>query len=537
MSIQAIGESNDPETLTVHQGQATKVAKCGIEGDRTTRRRWSLGKRNLESVIWPPPLEILRKDIQAPLYRLQILTLVHRKRFFRQIRINPGRQPPSASSTRQRAQKTLERNLSDAHTLFVLFPTLLFLHSPVFRRPQVMATSIAHSRPRRSHVHANTTRESRTAPFKISHERCPTPTYAPSLLPRRAASNDVDMSHSPHPTSLYVEEVPIDGTGVKQEPYDDDMALDQPIPSAEVPPEGPLPLHQPRRTSTRNANRLSKMDTRSPITTISPAFDHPSSARSGMTRLTFRMGSETPPDASRSPSPIIQADYGTWRYLRPANFSPPPSTTESPRPTPPPPEQPTLTRYHEEYQSQSDGSTPHPVSASLRPGGPAPILPVLVRPPSPCVLPRWTAANQTFETNTLLHPSIASSRFHPLNDASGSGTSNANSSASNTEVTSVSPAEEIDVKALFEKTMSLVRLLPTGTRVQNRIWLPFYKREGDVYICLLCPRPSPKMLANHTQIIQHVSGFHGETRPFACSYWCASLPHMYSRRHYLIGTV
>jgi hypothetical protein len=95
------------------------------------------------------------------------------------------------------------------------------------------------------------------------------------------------------------------------------------------------------------------------------------------------MGSETPPDASRSPSPIIQADYGTWRYLRPANFSPQPSVTESPRPTPPPPEQSTLTRYPEEYQSQSDGSTPHPVSASLRPGGPAPLLPVLVRPPSP----------------------------------------------------------------------------------------------------------------------------------------------------------
>jgi len=400
-----------------------------------------------------------------------------------------------------------------------------------------MATSIANGRPRRSlvHAHANTTRESRIALSKISHERCPTPTYAPSLLPRRATSNDIDTSRSPPPTSLYAEEGPIDGTGVKQEPHDDDMALDQHIPSAEVPPEGPLVLYQPRRTSTRNANRLSKTDTKSPITTFSPAFDHFSSARFGITHLTLRMGSETPPDASRSPSPIIQADYGTWRYLRPANFSPPPSVTESPRPTPPPPEQPTPTKYREEYQSQSDGSTPHPVSSSLRPGGSAPLLPVLVRPPSPCVLPRWTAANQSFESNSLLHPSIASSMFRPPNDASGSGTSNANTSASNTEVTSVSPADETDVKVLFEKTMSLVRLLPAGTRVQNRIWLPFYKREGEVYICLLCPRTSPKMLANHTQIIQHVSGFHGETRPFACSYWCVPVLHMYSRCHYLKG--
>ena len=398
-----------------------------------------------------------------------------------------------------------------------------------------MATSIAHTRPRRSHVHANAARESRILSSKISHERCPTPTYAPSLLPRRAGSNDVDTSRSLHLTSLYAEDVPIDGTGVKREPYDDDMTLNQPIPSAEVPPEGPLPLHQPRRTSTRNANRISKMDTRSPIATISPAFDHSSSALSGITRLTLRIGSETPPDASRSPSPIAQADYGTWRCLRPANFSPQPSVNESPRPTPPPPEQSTLSGYYEEYQSQSNGSTPRPVSASLRPGGPAPLLPVLVRPPSPCALPRWTAANQSFEANTLLHPSIASSRFHPPNDASGSGTSNANSSASNTEAISVSPAEEIDVKALFEKTMTLVRLLPSGTRVQNRIWLPFYKREGEVYICLLCPRTSPKMLANHTQIIQHVSGFHGETRPFACSYWCVFVLHMYFRYHFLMG--
>jgi len=383
-----------------------------------------------------------------------------------------------------------------------------------------MATSIAQTRPRRSHVHPNSARDSRTAPSKVSHERCPTPTYAPSLLPRRAGSSDVDTSCGLHPTPLSVEEVPIDGTGVKQEPYDEDIALDQPIPSAEAPPEGPLSLHQPRRTSTRNANRQSKVDRKSPVATISPAFDHSSSTRSGITRLTLRMGSETPPDASGSPSPIIQADYGTWRCLRPASFSPQPSVTESPRPSPPPPEQSTLIRYYEEYHNQTRGPTPHPESASLRSKGLAPLLPVLVRPPSPGVVPRWTAANQSFEANTLLHPSIASSRFHPLNDASGSGTSNANSSASNTEVASVSPAKEIDVQALFEKTMSLVRLLPAGTRVQNRIWLPFYKREGEVYICLLCSPTSPKMLANHTQIIQHVSGFHGETRPFACSYWC-----------------
>lgn len=387
-----------------------------------------------------------------------------------------------------------------------------------------MATSIAHTRPRRSHVHPNTARESRTAPSKVSHERCPTPTYAPSLLPRRAGSSDVDTSRGLHPTSLFVEEVPIDGTDVKQEPHDEDMALDQPIPSAEVPPDGPLSLHQPRRTSTRNANRISKMDRKTPIATIPPAFDHSNSTRSGITCLTLQMGSETPPDVSRSPSPIIQADYGTWRCLRPANFSPQPSitVTESPQPSPPPPEESTLSRYYEEYQSQSHGSIPHAVSASFRAGGLAPLLPVLVRPPSPGVLPRWTAANQSFEANTLLHPSLASSRFNPLNDVSSSGTSNANSSASNTEIASVSPAEEVDVQALFEKTMSLVRLLPHGTRVQNRIWLPFYKREGEVYICLLCPATSPKMLANHTQIIQHVSGFHGETRPFACSSWYVS---------------
>ena len=388
-----------------------------------------------------------------------------------------------------------------------------------------MATSIAQSRPRRAHVNANGARESRTAPSKVSHERCPTPTYAPSLLPRHAGSSDVDTSRGLHPTSLSAEEVPIDGTGVKQGFCEEDMALGQPIPPAEVPPEGPLPLYQPRRTSTRNANRLSKMDRKTPVTTVFPAFDHSSSTRSGVTRLTLQLGSETPQDASRSPSPIIQADYGTWRCLRPANFSPQPSVTASPRltPTPPPPEEPT---YYEENPTQSSGSTPQPVSVSLRSGGLAPLLPVLVRPPSPGIVPRWTAANQSFEANTLLHPSIPSSRF--LNDASGSGTSNANSSTSNTDVTSVSPAEEIDVQALFEKTMSLVRLLPAGTRVQNRIWLPFYKREGEVYICLLCSPTSPKMLANHTQIIQHVSGFHGETRPFACSYWCVFVLLMYS---------
>lgn len=384
-----------------------------------------------------------------------------------------------------------------------------------------MASSIAQTRPRRSHVHANGARESHTTPSKAPHERCPTPTYAPSLLPRRAGSNDVDTSSGLPPTSLSVEQVPIDGTDVKQEPYDEDMILDQPIPSAEVPPEGPLSLHQPRRTSTRNTNRTSKMDRKTPIATISPAFDHLSSTRSGVTRLTLRLGSKTPSDISRSPSPITQADYGTWRSLRPANFSPQPSIAESPRPSPPTPDGSTLSRYYEEYQSQSHSSTPHPVS--LRSVGLPPLLPVLVRPPSPGVVPRWTAANQSFEANTLLHPSLASSRFNPVNVVSGSGTSNANSSASNTEVAPFPPAGEKDVQTQFENTMSVVRLLSPGTRVQNRIWLPFYKREGEVYICLLCPPTSPKMLANHTQIIQHVSGFHGETRPFACSYWCVSV--------------
>jgi hypothetical protein len=397
-----------------------------------------------------------------------------------------------------------------------------------------MATSIAQSRPRRIYVHPNSARETRTVPSKVSHERCPTPTYAPSLLSGRGVSSDVDTTSGLHLTSVFAEEAPIDGTSVKQEPYDEDMALDQPIPSAEVPPEGPLSFHQPRRTSTRNSNRLSKVDAKSPIATIAPAFDHSSTTRSGITHLTLRIGSETPSDASRSPSPIEKADFGTWKRLRPANFSPQPSFTESPRPTPPPLEEDTLIRYYEEYQSQSCGPPAHSASAALRSGASAPLLPVLVRPPSPDTVPRWTAANQTFESNTLLHPSIASAGFHPPNDVSGSGTSNANSSTFNMEVASASPAEEIDVQALFEKTISLVRLLPSGTRVQNRIWLPFYKREGEVYICLLCPTTSPKMLANHTQIIQHVSGFHGETRPFACSYWCVSSPLVHS---YCMGLV
>jgi hypothetical protein len=67
----------------------------------------------------------------------------------------------------------------------------------------------------------------------------------------------------------------------------------------------------------------------------------------------------------------------------------------------------------------------------------------------------------------------------------------------------------------FADVMNLVRRLPSGEQPKNALFTPFFTRNGQIYVCLLCH----KRIANRTQMIQHITGQHGESRPFACLLW------------------
>jgi hypothetical protein len=71
----------------------------------------------------------------------------------------------------------------------------------------------------------------------------------------------------------------------------------------------------------------------------------------------------------------------------------------------------------------------------------------------------------------------------------------------------------------FADVINRVRQLPPGDKPKNALFTPFFTREDDHYTCLLCRASDPKVLANRTQIIQHIAGHHGGYRPFACLVW------------------
>ncbi|SRR5258706_7654514 len=74
----------------------------------------------------------------------------------------------------------------------------------------------------------------------------------------------------------------------------------------------------------------------------------------------------------------------------------------------------------------------------------------------------------------------------------------------------------------FAQVMERVRQLPSGEKAKNALFTPFFTRNGRHYVCLLCPTKDAKTISNRTQIIQHISGGHGESRPFACTSWCVA---------------
>jgi hypothetical protein len=71
----------------------------------------------------------------------------------------------------------------------------------------------------------------------------------------------------------------------------------------------------------------------------------------------------------------------------------------------------------------------------------------------------------------------------------------------------------------FEDVMTIVRQLPLGEMPKNALFTSFFTRIDDDYVCLLCPASDAKVLSNRTQMIQHVAGGHGGSRPFACQIW------------------
>jgi len=84
---------------------------------------------------------------------------------------------------------------------------------------------------------------------------------------------------------------------------------------------------------------------------------------------------------------------------------------------------------------------------------------------------------------------------------------------------------EVSLHERFAKVMNLVRRLPSAERPKNALFTPFFTRKDDLYVCLLCPTKVAKSITNRTQIIQHITGRHGERRPFACPSWfVATLP-------------
>lgn len=58
----------------------------------------------------------------------------------------------------------------------------------------------------------------------------------------------------------------------------------------------------------------------------------------------------------------------------------------------------------------------------------------------------------------------------------------------------------------FEDVMNMVRQLPSGEQPKNSLFTPFFTRNSDLYVCLLCPTSATKTISNRTQIIQHITG-------------------------------
>ena len=77
----------------------------------------------------------------------------------------------------------------------------------------------------------------------------------------------------------------------------------------------------------------------------------------------------------------------------------------------------------------------------------------------------------------------------------------------------------ISLHERFADVMNMVRRLPSGELPKNVLFTPFFTRNGDLYVCRLCPTKTAKTIANRTQIIQHIIGQHGEGRPFPCPSW------------------
>ena len=80
----------------------------------------------------------------------------------------------------------------------------------------------------------------------------------------------------------------------------------------------------------------------------------------------------------------------------------------------------------------------------------------------------------------------------------------------------------ISLHVQFAHVMKKVQQLPCGEKPKNALFTPFFTRNGRLYVCLLCPTKAAKTISNRTQIIQHISGGHGESRPYTCSSWCVA---------------
>jgi len=90
----------------------------------------------------------------------------------------------------------------------------------------------------------------------------------------------------------------------------------------------------------------------------------------------------------------------------------------------------------------------------------------------------------------------------------------------------------ISLHERFADVMNMVRKLPSGELPKNILFTPFFTRNCELYVCLLCPTKTAKNIANRTQIIQHIIGRHGEGRPFACPSWY--VVYLISSNFYLI---
>ena len=82
-----------------------------------------------------------------------------------------------------------------------------------------------------------------------------------------------------------------------------------------------------------------------------------------------------------------------------------------------------------------------------------------------------------------------------------------------------SPHSQPSLQERFNDVMKLVRQFPPGDKPQNALFTQFFTKSDDHYVCLLCPASYPKALRNRTQMIQHIAGGHGGSRPFACVVW------------------